>query len=91
MIPKGKRPARLAQRIRNARAAAEASNKQTKIEQIKTKAQHPETKQGGAPSKAGGGKKAKALKNSGFVEETAKKTRKGCSTIAREATRGNKV
>ena len=46
MIPKGKRRARLAQRIRNARAAAEASNKQTKIEQIKTKAQHPETKQG---------------------------------------------
>ena len=37
MIPIGKKKrGRLARRIRNARAAAEASNKQTKIEQVKT-------------------------------------------------------
>jgi N6-adenosine-specific RNA methylase IME4 len=50
--------------------------------------QHTETKHGGAPGKAGGGKKAKDLNLRSFVKDTAKKTGKGRSTVAREATRG---
>ena len=45
---------------------------------------HPETKHGGAPGKAGGGKKAKDAKLASFVKDTAKKTGKAKRTIARD-------
>jgi hypothetical protein len=45
---------------------------------------HPETKHGGAPGKAGGGKKAKDAKLVSFVKDTAKKTGKAKRTIARD-------
>ena len=51
---------------------------------------HPETKHGGAPGKAGGGKKAKDAKLASFVKDTAKKTGKAKRTIARDVSRGEK-
>jgi ParB family transcriptional regulator, chromosome partitioning protein len=51
---------------------------------------HPETKQGGAPGKAGGGKKARTGAAS-FVSDTAKKTGKSARKVARDAARGKKV
>jgi ParB-like chromosome segregation protein Spo0J len=49
---------------------------------------HPETKQGGAPGKPGGGKVAKTPDSGvlvpSFVEETARKTGKGKSTVFEE-------
>lgn len=44
---------------------------------------HPETKPGGSPGKAGGGKKAKMGNMPGFAEDTAQKTGKSRSTIDR--------
>ena len=51
---------------------------------------HPETRTGGAPGKAGGGKKVKNAKTASFVEETAQKTGKKKRTVARSATRGKR-
>ena len=52
---------------------------------------HPETKQGGAPGKAGGGKKAMGAKMASFVKDTAKKTGKAKRTIARKTARGEAI
>jgi hypothetical protein len=52
---------------------------------------HPETKHGGAPGKAGGGKKTKDAKLASFVKDTAKKTGKAKRTIARDVSRGEKI
>jgi hypothetical protein len=52
---------------------------------------HPETKHGGVPGKAGGGKKAKDAKLASFVKDTAKKTGKAKRTIARDVSRGEKI
>jgi hypothetical protein len=52
---------------------------------------HPETKHGGAPGKAGGGKQAKDPELRSFVVNTSRKTGKSRSTIAKAATRGKKV
>jgi ParB-like chromosome segregation protein Spo0J len=52
---------------------------------------HPETKHGGAPGKAGGGKKAKDAKLASFVKDIAKKTGKAKRTIARDVSRGEKI
>jgi N6-adenosine-specific RNA methylase IME4/ParB-like chromosome segregation protein Spo0J len=54
--------------------------------------QHPETKQGGAPG-AGRGKKKRSQEsqNETFVKDTARKTGRGRSTVARDATRGSKI
>jgi N6-adenosine-specific RNA methylase IME4 len=49
---------------------------------------HPETKHGGSPGKAGGGKKAKNAKIASFGDDTASKTGKAKRTIALDATRG---
>jgi ParB family chromosome partitioning protein len=46
---------------------------------------HPESKVGQAPGKAGGGKVAKDPGAGSFVDDTAKKTGRGRSTIAEEA------
>ena len=45
-------------------------------------AKHPETKHGGAPEKAGGGKKAKTAETATFAEDTSKKT--GAARTVRE-------
>jgi hypothetical protein len=52
---------------------------------------HPETKQGGAPGKAGGGKRAKDLKLGSFVHHTSEQTGKGRRTVARSSTRAKKI
>jgi ParB-like chromosome segregation protein Spo0J len=52
---------------------------------------HPATKQGGAPGKAGGGKKAKPAKSATFADDTAKKTGKSRRKIERDVTRAKKV
>lgn len=44
---------------------------------------HPETKHGGAPGKAGGGKQAKGDKVSSFADDTAAKTGKSSRTVKR--------
>jgi N6-adenosine-specific RNA methylase IME4 len=49
---------------------------------------HPETKQGGAPGKAGGGKKTKDANVASFVEDTAVRTGKAKRTVALDAKRG---
>lgn len=51
---------------------------------------HPETKTGGAPGKAGGGKKprAKDAKIASFADETAKKSGKSKRKVSLAATRG---
>lgn len=51
---------------------------------------HPETKQGGRPGKAGGGK-AKAANLAGFATDTASKTGKPLRTIERDITRSRKL
>jgi ParB-like chromosome segregation protein Spo0J len=55
-------------------------------------AKHPETKKGAAPG-AGRGKKKRSQEsqNESFVRDTATKTGKGRSTVARDVTRSNKV
>jgi ParB family chromosome partitioning protein len=54
-------------------------------------ARHPETRQGGAPGKAGGGKLAKTDKLSSFAQDTAVKT--GCNerTIRRAVRRAERI
>jgi ParB-like chromosome segregation protein Spo0J len=52
---------------------------------------HPETKQGGAPGKAGGGKDTKPAKLATFAEDTARKTGESRRKVERDATRGKKV
>ena len=52
---------------------------------------HPETKHGGAPGKAGGGKKAKEAKLDSFAEATAKATGQSKTKVKRDAARGKKV
>jgi N6-adenosine-specific RNA methylase IME4 len=52
---------------------------------------HPETKHGGAPGKAGGGKKAKAANLASFEEHTAKATGKSKRSTRRDATRAKNV
>jgi ParB family chromosome partitioning protein len=55
-------------------------------------AMHPETKQGSAPGKAGGGKvKTKAAKLATFVAATATSTGKAKRSIERDATRGKRL
>jgi N6-adenosine-specific RNA methylase IME4 len=50
-------------------------------------AQHPETRQGGAPGKAGGGKKAKSANLAGFAQDTAGKTGKSSRAVHRDVQR----
>jgi hypothetical protein len=50
-------------------------------------AEHPETKHGKAPGKAGGGKKAKDRNLRSFVKETASKTGQYHATVSRDARR----
>jgi ParB family chromosome partitioning protein len=52
---------------------------------------HPETKQGGAPGKAGGGKEAKAANLAGFAEATAKATGQSQRKVERDAKRGKDI
>jgi N6-adenosine-specific RNA methylase IME4 len=52
---------------------------------------HPETKQGKAPGKAGGGKKAKPANLATFAKETAGKTGQSRRNIERDATRAKQV
>jgi hypothetical protein len=52
---------------------------------------YPETKQGAAPGKAGGGKQAKDCNLQSFVDDTAKKTGKDRATISRAAKRGKAI
>ena len=55
-------------------------------------ARYPETKHGGAPGKAGGGKKkAKDPKSGSFVKTTSKKTGRSRSSISDDVKRGEKV
>jgi len=48
---------------------------------------HPETKNGGAPGKAGGGK-AKGTNLVSFAADTAAKSGKSATSVKRDATRG---
>jgi len=50
---------------------------------------HPETKQGGAPGKAGGGKQAKAAKLATFATDTAQKTGMAPRSIRRDVQIGS--
>jgi ParB family chromosome partitioning protein len=52
---------------------------------------HPETKQGGAPGKAGGGKKAKNDKLSSFATDTAAKTGQNKRTVERGVARAKSI
>jgi ParB-like chromosome segregation protein Spo0J len=52
---------------------------------------HPETKKGGVPGKAGGGKKAKTAKLATFARDTATKTRVSRRSVERDATRAKQV
>jgi ParB family chromosome partitioning protein len=52
---------------------------------------YPETKKGGAPGKAGGGKKAKTAKLATFARDTATKTRASRRSVERDATRAKRV
>src|SRR5271170_3937078 len=52
---------------------------------------HPETKKGGAPGRAGGGKKAKTAKLATFARDTATKTRVSRRSVERDATRAKQV
>jgi uncharacterized ParB-like nuclease family protein len=52
---------------------------------------HPETKQGGAPGKAGGGKKAKDGILQSFATDTASKTGKHKATISRAVKRAKSI
>lgn len=51
---------------------------------------HPETKHGGAPGKAGGGK-AKTANLAGFAQDTASRTGKPLRSIERDITRSRKL
>ena len=52
---------------------------------------HPETKQGGAPGKAGGGKKTKTAKLATFAKDTAAKTGQSERKVRRDVQRGKKI
>jgi ParB family chromosome partitioning protein len=52
---------------------------------------YPQTKKGGAPGKAGGGKKAKTAKLATFARDTATKTRVSRRSVERDATRAKQV
>jgi ParB-like chromosome segregation protein Spo0J len=52
---------------------------------------HPETRHGGAPGKAGGGKKAKHAKLAAFAEATAKATGQSRRKVERDATRAEQT
>jgi N6-adenosine-specific RNA methylase IME4 len=52
---------------------------------------YPETKHGGAPGKAGGGKKAKDAKIASFVEQTSKATSQSKRKVHLDATRAKHV
>jgi hypothetical protein len=52
---------------------------------------HPETRKGGAPGRAGGGKKAKTAKLATFARDTATKTRVSRRSVERDATRAKQV
>jgi N6-adenosine-specific RNA methylase IME4/uncharacterized ParB-like nuclease family protein len=51
---------------------------------------YPETKHGGAPGKAGGGKKTKGAQNASFAKETSRKTGKSARKVQQSATRGKR-
>jgi hypothetical protein len=52
---------------------------------------HPETKKGGAPGNAGGGKKAKTAKLATFARDTATKTGLSQRSVERDGTRAKQV
>jgi hypothetical protein len=52
---------------------------------------HPETRHGGAPGKAGGGKKAKDAKLAAFAQATAKATGQSRRKVERDATRAKQT
>jgi hypothetical protein len=52
---------------------------------------HPESKKGGAPGKAGGGKKAKTAKLATFAKDTATKTGLSQRSVERDGTRAKQV
>jgi ParB-like chromosome segregation protein Spo0J len=52
---------------------------------------YPETKKGGAPGKAGGGKKAKTAKLATFARDTAIRTKVSRRSVERDATRAKQV
>jgi len=52
---------------------------------------HPETRHGGAPGQAGGGKKAKDAKLAAFAEATAKATGQSRRKVERDATRAKQT
>ena len=55
---------------------------------------HPDTKHGGAPGKAGGGKRKSESRQNGdfrFTRDTAKKIGKSERSVQRDATRGERV
>jgi ParB family chromosome partitioning protein len=52
---------------------------------------HPETRHGGAPGKAGGGKKAKDAKLATFAEATAEATGQSRRKVERDATRAKQI
>ena len=52
---------------------------------------YPETKKGGAPGRAGGGKKAKTAKLATFARDTATKTRVSRRSVERNSTRAKRV
>lgn len=54
-------------------------------------AKHPETKHGGAPGKAGGGKNAKDSRLDSFVRTTSKKSGRSRTRVSEDARRGEKV
>lgn len=56
--------------MRNDLSAMERAEETARAKRL-YEAQHPETKQGGAPGKAGGGKQAKSSEKRSFVEQTA--------------------
>jgi ParB family transcriptional regulator, chromosome partitioning protein len=52
---------------------------------------HPETRHGGAPGRAGGGKKAKDAKLAAFAEATAEATGQSRRKVERDATRAKQI
>jgi ParB family chromosome partitioning protein len=54
-------------------------------------AKYPQTKQGGAPGKAGGGKTAKSADSASFAKDTAAKTKQSARTIAEDVQIANQI
>jgi hypothetical protein len=71
------------------RKAERASH--TAARKVVYEALQPSTKQGGAPGKAGGGKKPKDAESASFAEDTAQKTGKAVRTVQVDAKRGSGI